>query len=149
MVIRVKLGELKGDNLGSGKVWHNVYVCGVGLFSYFTYVYTCFKQMFSIFVVYISECSSNTYGKDCSINCNCISTNVQNTTQSCDRVNGTCGCNGKWTGETCDVDVDECQENVCPNSFERCINTQGGFNCTCPTGYKRNETDTCVQGILN
>jgi len=97
---------------------------------------------------YISECSSNNYGNNCSINCNCNATNVLNTTQSCDIVNGTCGCNDQWTGVTCDDDVDECERNVCPNSFERCINTQGGFNCTCSTGYKRNESDTCVQGNL-
>ena len=107
-----------------------------------------FKQMFSVCIAYISECSNNNYGNNCSINCDCNAINVQNTTQSCDRVNGTCGCNDQWTGVTCDDDVDECERNVCPNSFERCMNTQGGFNCTCPTGYKRNETGTCVQGNM-
>jgi len=29
---------MKGDILGLGKVWQNLYVCGFGLFSYLTYV---------------------------------------------------------------------------------------------------------------
>ena len=32
-------GNLKGDILGLVKVWQNLYVCGIGLFSYLTYVH--------------------------------------------------------------------------------------------------------------
>ena len=31
--------RLKGDILGLGKVWLNLYVCGIGFFSYLTYVH--------------------------------------------------------------------------------------------------------------
>ena len=31
--------DLKGDILGLGKVWQNLYVCGIGLFSYLPYVH--------------------------------------------------------------------------------------------------------------
>ena len=32
-------GIFKGDILGLGKVWQKLYVCGIGLFSYLTYVH--------------------------------------------------------------------------------------------------------------
>lgn len=32
------------------------------------------------------------------------------------------------------TDVDECSNNPCPEGA-KCINTDGGFTCECPTGY--------------
>jgi Calcium-binding EGF domain len=41
--------------------------------------------------------------------------------------------------QRCD-DIDECQEGIAncgPNS--RCVNTEGAFDCTCSTGFRKNE----------
>ena len=38
MLFYVKFVELRGDILGLGNVWQKLYVCGIGLFSYLTYV---------------------------------------------------------------------------------------------------------------
>ncbi|KAK0050577.1 mucin-4, partial [Biomphalaria pfeifferi] len=87
-------------------------------------------------------CSDNFYGKDCSQQCNCNSFH-----STCDKTNGTCLCNKGWTGPTCDDDVDECTNNSSCNSLknEKCVNSQGSFECQCQIGYKRqNPAEDCT-----
>ncbi|XP_035672714.1 von Willebrand factor D and EGF domain-containing protein-like isoform X2 [Branchiostoma floridae] len=52
--------------------------------------------------------------------------------ESPDNIN--CTCNGTgFTGQMCDVDVDECLSNPCDHGV--CINTIGGFQCHCEQYY--------------
>ncbi|KAI6189206.1 Cysteine-rich with EGF-like domain protein 2 [Aphelenchoides besseyi] len=44
------------------------------------------------------------------------------------------------------VDINECENtpNLCSKSHEKCVNTQGHYNCECKDGYQRNfDTDEC------
>ncbi|XP_053372976.1 fibrillin-1-like [Mercenaria mercenaria] len=88
------------------------------------------------------ECTSNTYGDECSGQCRC----VHNHTSLCDRVNGTCYCLPTWTGTRCETDIDECslRTDNCNKTNEGCHNTNGGFVCSCNLGYKRADNGECV-----
>ncbi len=48
-------------------------------------------------------------------------------------------CEPGYTGPTCNVDIDECIEgsHTC-HQEATCENTEGGFNCTCGSGYEGN-----------
>ena len=52
--------------------------------------------------------------------------------QSCDQESGKCRCLPNWEGESCDVDFDECQQELhnCDVKKEMCRNFPGGFECT-------------------
>ncbi|RUS83482.1 hypothetical protein EGW08_008732, partial [Elysia chlorotica] len=73
------------------------------------------------------------YGVNCSNTCNCRG---RDSNGGCDNVKG-CICVPQWTGESCTVDVDECQANpgLCPED-QVCVNTAGGYRCECPSGYQ-------------
>ncbi|GFS21360.1 fibrillin-1, partial [Elysia marginata] len=79
------------------------------------------------------ECASNRYGLNCANTCNCRG---RDSNGGCDNVKG-CICVSEWTGESCAVDVDECQANpnLCPEA-QVCVNTDGGHRCECPSGYQ-------------
>ena len=51
-------------------------------------------------------------------------------------------CSAGMQGESCDVDIDEClvAEGGCA---QICINTVGGFSCSCYTGYSATSETTC------
>ncbi|XP_059150286.1 uncharacterized protein LOC131937109 [Physella acuta] len=73
-------------------------------------------------------CKSPAYGDSCEQTCDCKGRGT------CDPVKG-CVCEVSWSGEHCDVDVDECDRpGACP-ADQLCHNTNGSFTCTCPSGY--------------
>ena len=49
-----------------------------------------------------------------------------------------CLCDAAWTGDNCDVDVDECQDSslfAC-KGYSTCKNTVGSYECVCDVGYE-------------
>ncbi|BFZ22776.1 hypothetical protein BsWGS_25813 [Bradybaena similaris] len=83
------------------------------------------------------ECDDGYYGDSCLQRCKCGRNSL------CDKVNGSCYCSPGWTGTSCDVDIDECQQGThqcSPNNHERCVNTDGGYECSCERGTWRNCT---------
>ncbi|XP_025082470.1 multiple epidermal growth factor-like domains protein 6 isoform X16 [Pomacea canaliculata] len=87
-----------------------------------------------------TECTNDTYGSNCSTQCQC---NVTNTV-SCHHVTGNCTCKQGWTGPTCDTDIDECVTHNCSGQNEMCHNTAGGYDCVCVTGYQRSASSICI-----
>ena len=77
--------------------------------------------------------------------------NVADTSQACNRTTGQCDCKPYWTGELCDVDVNECSGNstACNGTQHLgCHNLIGGYMCDCLRGYTMEDDDTCLPGIL-
>ncbi|KAH3747336.1 hypothetical protein DPMN_181761 [Dreissena polymorpha] len=90
-----------------------------------------------------SECSNNTYGGKYSNLCECVKEHTLSHIQSCD-IMQTCKCTGNWTGNTCQIDVDECQEDVCKDQNAVCVNTDGSFACYCKKVFVKDDvTKTC------
>ncbi|MEL6542989.1 MAG: FG-GAP-like repeat-containing protein [Myxococcota bacterium] len=58
-----------------------------------------------------------------------------------------CNCAGTgYTGDSCDVDIDECASaNPCENGGV-CENEMGGFDCDCPTGFTGETCSIDVSG---
>ena len=51
-----------------------------------------------------------------------------------------CSCTSGWSGDRCEIDVDECStgslhSTVCHNGAT-CVNYDGGFNCSCQPGWQ-------------
>ena len=44
-----------------------------------------------------------------------------------------CACAGGWTGDQCELNVDECLEESCFNNGT-CVDTDGSFQCFCING---------------
>ncbi|KAH9523896.1 hypothetical protein Btru_047344, partial [Bulinus truncatus] len=89
-------------------------------------------------------CKNNTYGPDCSRNCNC----VQNNTLSCDTRTGDCTCLPLWKGKNCSIDSDVCtvySTNECQKNAN-CTNTAQGYRCRCSQnhGYIESKDRSCV-----
>lgn len=45
-----------------------------------------------------------------------------------------CSCSPGWTGEKCNVDINECSNNN-GNCQHKCVNFEGTFKCQCNPGY--------------
>jgi tRNA A-37 threonylcarbamoyl transferase component Bud32 len=72
---------------------------------------------------------------------------------------GNCACPDGWTGQRCDVDVDECDLQIdhC-HPLAQCTNFAGGYSCSdCPFGYttslaggvqKCTDIDECSNGTV-
>ncbi|XP_059143711.1 fibrillin-1-like [Physella acuta] len=74
-------------------------------------------------------CERPYYGTNCGQICQCSGHG------SCDSVRG-CVCDKEWTGDHCELDVDECdQSNPCPAGFV-CKNRIGSYTCVCAEGYR-------------
>ncbi|XP_042592312.1 fibrillin-3-like [Cyprinus carpio] len=64
-----------------------------------------------------------------------------------------CDVGFKGDGLTCS-DIDECEENGCPNKETQCVNNPGSFDCICKVGYTLSGTecidvDECESGVNN
>ncbi|KAL5020522.1 hypothetical protein ScPMuIL_003414 [Solemya velum] len=93
-----------------------------------------------------NKCDSMKYGTDCANDCTCVPGN----TNECDNEFGTCDCKDEWTGQNCEIDVNECttETHNCatakPNSH--CFNEIGSFLCVCNDGYKTSDDKlTCTE----
>ncbi|XP_052238542.1 neurogenic locus notch homolog protein 1-like [Dreissena polymorpha] len=95
-------------------------------------------------------CDNYHFGKDCSQSCSCIH-------GVCNNKVG-CVCDSGWSGVSCDVDIDECTNNLmtCKEPHTRCLNTPGNATCVCREGYRRNSTsglcedvNECIDTVLN
>lgn len=47
----------------------------------------------------------------------------------------TCSCIPGYTGDNCNIDIDECEGVICQN-FGNCTDLIGGFQCLCVNGYE-------------
>ena len=91
-----------------------------------------------------ADCPPMTYGNECSSNCTCNETN----TASCNPVDGSCDCESGWSGEECETDIDECEDDsICPQNSE-CINIDGGYECDCGIGYLPTSNGTCEGKVV-
>jgi len=56
---------------------------------------------------------------------------------TCDKVRA-CVCKPGYTGNSCSVDIDECEQtpNICRDR-QLCVNTIGSYVCQCPHGFKK------------
>ncbi|XP_061188887.1 uncharacterized protein LOC133197060 [Saccostrea echinata] len=74
-------------------------------------------------------CNGYFYGVNCATPCKC-----GRGAKSCHPVTG-CVCEPGWTGETCEMDIDECKNNPCMEEHQICVNTPGSFRCDCVAGF--------------
>ena len=77
-------------------------------------------------------------GDRCQINYDdCVGNLCQNGGRCVDGVNTyTCDCPPNYTGENCEIDVDECLDgNPCQNGAT-CTNTRGSYQCYCVNGFE-------------
>ena len=52
----------------------------------------------------------------------------------------TCMCPSQWRGNTCNIDVDECNNSPCQNGGS-CDNSAGGYTCRCIMGFAGNNCE--------
>ncbi|XP_062579994.1 protein eyes shut homolog, partial [Saccostrea cucullata] len=85
-------------------------------------------------------CIDGFYGDKCLKECRCGPGS-----ERCDHING-CVCKTGWTGESCNQDINECNNTVspCPGSNETCINNDGSYTCVCKDGFQ-NSTNGCKE----
>lgn len=84
---------------------------------------------------------------NCTQSCNCNTTNVINSEQACNPSNGKCICKSEWQGDTCNVDVNECDNVIRCDENTECSNLIGSYICDCVRGFER-KSGSCVKGLL-
>ncbi|XP_053395361.1 uncharacterized protein LOC123523940 isoform X4 [Mercenaria mercenaria] len=86
-------------------------------------------------------CEETKFGPNCISTCKCNSEN----TKLCDPKTGTCDCLTGWQGDTCEVDVNECDnETLYECTYNsKCLNTNGSYICECVTGYVMTSDGFC------
>ncbi|XP_060565748.1 mucin-like protein [Ruditapes philippinarum] len=96
------------------------------------------------------ECTGNKYGKNCSEMCGCNITNSLNENQACDIMTGQCKCKAGWYGDSCNNDVNECEDSrICSTiSDTTCVNTFGSFLCDCLRGFTKSSDGACIKESL-
>lgn len=82
-------------------------------------------------------CDEHFYGENCETPCKC-----GRGAQTCHQING-CVCELGWTGETCELDVNECLTSPCQGDHELCLNTPGSYRCDCTPGFNKSN-DQCI-----
>ena len=78
---------------------------------------------------YISACTGNTFGTDCSGTCACNETNAVDSSQTCNHVTGDCECKEGWTG-----DCNESKYYFC-QLYNKLITLFDTFDPTCTFIY--------------
>ena len=56
----------------------------------------------------------------------------------------TCVCQEGWTGELCEENIDECQENPCQNDGH-CMDLVGDYQCVCPLTWTGRQCEERVE----
>lgn len=92
---------------------------------------------FHIPFYYHTACDEHFYGENCETPCKC-----GRGAQTCHHING-CVCELGWTGETCELDVNECLTSPCQGDHELCLNTPGSYRCDCTPGFNKSN-DQCI-----
>ncbi|XP_019639756.1 PREDICTED: fibropellin-3-like [Branchiostoma belcheri] len=54
-----------------------------------------------------------------------------------------CWCEPGWFGDTCQIDIDECQSSPCSQSAT-CVDHVNGYTCQCPPGFTGNSCETAI-----
>lgn len=110
---------------------------------------------------YVCGCDEDFTGRHCDIltnPCRIRDCNVGSCTLDANN-NPSCVCPSGWTGEFCNIDIDEClmSTDECVDGA-KCSNIDGGYECTCQSGYDGdgrssgigcNDIDECVLGLHN
>ena len=100
----------------------------------------------SVLKILSSACPANKYDYNCTGTCDCIVAHTTDPDQSCDLTTGACKCLATWTGTRCETDVDECimgTDDCNTKPHTNCSNFDGGFECLCIRGYKKNAQGNC------
>lgn len=95
----------------------------------------CVILLYYLFIVYLTECSNNMWGKDCTYKCTCKNG------ADCDSFNGHCTCTAGWTGEDCEI---PCPEGTYGKQCRRQCDCKNGSICNHVTGnckYNLNLTE--------
>ncbi|XP_055958296.1 delta-like protein 1 [Patella vulgata] len=92
------------------------------------------KQRTSLEIDARVSCDAHYYRHDCFIYCK-PSDDAINGYYTCNQDTGAKICKQGWTGSSCNVDIDECEESICQNNGT-CTNTNGSYSCSCLQGYK-------------
>ena len=90
----------------------------------------------SIVLSFRVMCAENYYGQDCSQFCN-ENTNCSGRGQCINGANSfTCACNIGYTGEHCDIGINECEsKNVTCGRHGQCVDKVAGYTCVCDPGF--------------
>jgi alpha-tubulin suppressor-like RCC1 family protein len=90
---------------------------------------------------YTCECTFVAEGPRCEITfCDMMSTCGHGVCND----NGGCDCAAGWDGERCDINLNDCEPNMCVHGS--CEDGDNMFMCVCEPGHEGTLCDTCVTG---